>query len=186
MKLRDYQEEIVQRNLDAKALGHKSTLNSVFTGAGKTIIFATMAKRIEGRTLIIAPLRELVWQAADKVRMVVGEDADIEMAEFSAPAESEFILPSKVVVACKATLLAGREENKRYKRFKDFEMVIIDEAHLQCSDKVVAMLKHFQSSGSFVAGFTATPFRMDGKPMCREGACNFTNASQQTIPLTGE
>ncbi len=185
MKPRDYQEEIIERNLNARRLGFKAMLNAVFTGAGKTVIFATMASRIEGRTLIIAPLRELVWQAADKVRQIVGENADIEMAEYSAPVDGEFAWPAKVIVACKQTLLAGRTDNKRYTKFKNIEMVIVDEAHLQCSEKVVEMLKYFQDQGAFVCGFTATPFRMDGKPLLKEGACNFTTASQQTLELNG-
>jgi superfamily II DNA or RNA helicase len=33
------------------------------------------------------------------------------------------------------------------------------------SDSVKQMLRFFQDQGAMVAGFTATPFRMDGKPM---------------------
>jgi len=62
MQLRDYQETIVTGNLDALSRKVSSTLSGVFTGAGKTVMFVEMANRISGRTLIIAPLRELVWQ----------------------------------------------------------------------------------------------------------------------------
>ncbi|NBW10872.1 MAG: ATP-dependent helicase, partial [Caulobacteraceae bacterium] len=78
MILRDYQEEIVERNLDAMRRGVKSTLNGLFTGAGKTVIFCSLADRIPGRTLIICSLRELVWQAVDKVREITDADPDIE------------------------------------------------------------------------------------------------------------
>ena len=115
----------------------------------KTIIFSTLASRISGRTLIIAPLRELVWQAADKARAIVGEDVDIEMAEYSAPTRSEFVIPSRVVVACKQTLLSGRKDSKRYRKFNDFQLVIVDEAHMQCSDAVVETL-YFQEQASSV------------------------------------
>jgi superfamily II DNA or RNA helicase len=186
VKLRDYQEEVVGNVLGCMKQGFKSSLNAIFTGAGKTIIFSTLAKRIAGRTLIIAPLRELVWQAADKARTIVGEDVDIEMAEYSAPTGNEFVFPSKVVIACKQTLLSGRKDNKRYRKFTDFELVIVDEAHMQCSDAVIEMLTYFQEGGAHVSGFTATPFRMDSKPMLKGGACDFTNASQQNLGLTGE
>ena len=186
VKLRDYQEQVVASVLGCMKQGFKSSLNAIFTGAGKTIIFSTLAKRIAGRTLIIAPLRELVWQAADKARAIVGEDVDIEMAEYSAPSGDDFIIPSKVVVACKQTLLSGRKDSKRYKKFTDFQLVIVDEAHMQCSEAVVEMLTYFQKQGAHVSGFTATPFRMDSKPMLTEGACDFTNASQRTLELTGE
>jgi superfamily II DNA or RNA helicase len=53
----------------------------------------------------------------------------------------------------------------RYRRFDGFQLVIVDEAHLMMSDSVKQMLRFFQDQGAMVAGFTATPFRMDGKPM---------------------
>ena len=164
-ELRDYQQQIVADNLAAKERGVKATLNHLFTGAGKTVIFVTLAERILGRTLIICPLKELVWQAVDKVRDITGDDPDIEMAEYRAGGDEWF--SPKVVVASKQTLLSRRGGGPRYKRFDDFSLVIVDEAHLMCSDPVVEMLRHFQSQGAMVAGFTATPFRMDGKPMLR-------------------
>lgn len=164
--LRDYQDKIVKDNLLAMAAGRQSTLNHLFTGAGKTVIFCSLASQIAGRTLIIVPLRELLWQAADKVREILGEDPDLEMAEYRA---SDDLFSPKVVVASKQTLLSGRTE-KRYMRFTDFSLVIVDEAHMMCSEPVTEMLRHFQEHGAMVAGFTATPFRMDGKPMLREAA----------------
>ena len=170
LRLRPYQQEVVNKNLEAMDRGVKSTLTPLFTGACKTVIFSYLASVIPGRTLIICPLRELVWQACEKVRKIVGDDVEIEMAEHAATSSSEWMLPSKVVVASKQTLLSGRKDSKRYQRFKDFQLVVVDEAHMQCSEAVIDMLKHFQSTGSMVAGFTATPFRMDGKPLMRSPA----------------
>lgn len=151
-------------NLLAMDRGVKATLNHLFTGAGKTVVFVTMAREILGRTLIICPLKELVWQAVDKVRDITGDDPDIEMAEYRAGDEW---CAAKVVVASKQTLLSKRGGEPRYKRLKEFRLVIVDEAHLMCSEPVIAMLKHFQDNGAMVAGFTATPFRMDGKAMLK-------------------
>ena len=173
MLLRDYQDQIIDDNLQAMGSGVKSTLNHVFTGAGKTVIFCSLANKIEGRTLIIVPLRELLWQAVDKVRDILGEDPDVEMAEYHA-GQDEWFSP-KVVVASKQTLLSRKGGRKRYERFTDFQLVIVDEAHMMCSEPVVEMLKHFQDQGAMVAGFTATPFRMDGKPMLRREQCSSTN-----------
>jgi len=164
MKLRDYQRTIVAENILAMDRGVKATLNHLFTGAGKTVIFVHMAKEIPGQTLIICPLTELVWQAVTKVRELTGDDPDIEMAEYRAGADW---LSPKVTVASKQTLLSRRGGEPRYKRFDPFQLVIVDEAHLMCSEPVIAMLEHFQSEGAMVAGFTATPFRMDGKAMLR-------------------
>jgi superfamily II DNA or RNA helicase len=158
MQLRDYQSEIVDAHLRALAEGVRSTLTGLFTGAGKTVVFTETANRISGRTLILAPLRELVWQAVDKVRDITGADPGMEMAEYRSQ-EDEWWSP-KVIVGCKQTLIRGR-----YKRFTDIQLVIVDEAHLQYSPACLEMFRWFQDRGAMVAGFTATPFRMDGTAM---------------------
>jgi superfamily II DNA or RNA helicase len=179
MQLRDYQERVVDENLTAMERGVKATLNGLFTGAGKTVIFCAMAARISGRTLIICPLRELVWQAAQKVREVTELDPDIEMADFVASQDEWW--SAQIVVASKQTLMSRRGGVPRYKRLTDFQLIILDEAHVMCSPQVVEMLKHFQNNGAMVAGFTATPFRMDGKAMMQEGACSsMSNSSEDT------
>lgn len=183
MLLRDYQEQVVAENLAAKERGVKATLNGLFTGAGKTVIFCAMAARISGRTLIICPLRELVWQAAEKVRDVTDLAPDIEMADFVASQDEWW--SAQIVVASKQTLMSRRGGIPRYRRFTDFELVIVDEAHVMCSPQVVEMLKHFQDNGAMVAGFTATPFRMDGKAMMQEGACSSTESSSEDSTSPG-
>jgi len=52
LRLRDYQTEVIDSLLDAKARGVRSALVGLFTGAGKTVIFTSLADRIKGRTLI--------------------------------------------------------------------------------------------------------------------------------------
>jgi superfamily II DNA or RNA helicase len=182
-ELRDYQQDVVEKNLDAKRRGVKAVLNGLFTGAGKTVIFCTLAARILGRTLIICPQRELVWQAVAKVREVTGADPDIEMAEYAADKNDWW--HDKVVVASKQTLLSSRGGEKRYKRLTTFELVIVDEAHMMCSEPVTEMLTHFQNHGAMVSGFTATPFRMDGKPLLRRGQCSSMTSSCATTTCDG-
>lgn len=162
MELRDYQAEIVSAHIDALSRGVKSTLTGLFTGAGKTVIFVALADLIEGRTLIIAPMRELVWQAAEKVREITDHTPDLEMAEYHADSDC---WPAKIVVASKQTLLSKRGGEPRYKKFDGLQLVIVDEAHLQYSEAVLEMLAHFNEQGAMVAGFTATPFRQDGRAM---------------------
>ena len=158
MNLRDYQIQVIEQVEKAIASGARSMLVGLFTGAGKTVVFCELANRITGRTLIIAPLRELVWQAANKVREIVEVDPALEMAEFRSQ-EDEWWSP-QIVVACKQTLVRGR-----YKKFKDISLVIVDEAHMQYSPACLEMFKWFQDHGARVVGFTATPFRMDGEAM---------------------
>lgn len=169
MDLRDYQKTVVDSHLDAIARSVRATLTGLFTGAGKTVIFCEIARRLPGRTLIIAPLRELVWQAAEKVREVAELDPGMEMAEFRCD-QDEWWSP-KVVVACKQTLVRGR-----YKKFTDISMVVVDEAHMQFSPACLEMFRWFQDHGAMIAGFTATPFRMSGEALMdfyEETLCNY-------------
>lgn len=163
IQLRDYQQVAVDSILSAIADELKAGLIGMFTGAGKTVIFCEAARRVHeqlgGRTLIIVPLRELAWQAADKVRQVAGLDPGMEMAEFRVSDDDLWENPS-VVVASKQTLVRGR-----YKKFTDISLVIVDEAHLQYTDAALEMLKWFQAQGTTIIGFTATPFLMDGRAM---------------------
>lgn len=182
MILRSYQRECVDRNIDAMNRGVKSTLNSLFTGAGKTVIFVAMSEAIDGRTLIITPMRELVWQAVDKVRAITDRYPDIEMAEYVADEG----WPSKVVVASKQTLLARRGGEARYRRLSGFQLVVVDEAHIMCSDTVVEMLRYFQDGGAMIAGFTATPFRMDGKPLMGDKKWTSTKSLSETSICDGQ
>lgn len=157
MKARDYQQLCCDQILDAVARGMTSILCVLFTGAGKTVIFSLLAKMLShSRILVIAPMRELVWQAADTADRITEEYADVEMADSWAKG-------GRVTVACRNTLLAGRE--KRYRRLLGVRLVIVDEAHTQFSEPFLAMLREFQEHGAIIVGFTATPFRMDGKPL---------------------
>lgn len=182
MEARDYQQHVIEENLRAMDEGVQATLNGLFTGAGKTVIFCLLAARIMGRTLIICPLRELVWQTIDKVQQVTSLYPEVEMADYHADED----YPSKVIVASKQTLLSRRGGEPRYKRFRDFQLVIVDEAHLMTSAPVVAMLKYFQNDGAMIAGFTATPFRMDGRALMRREPWNSTNARFATSTSSGQ
>lgn len=171
--LRDYQEQIVTDNMAALDRKVDAVLNGVFTGAGKTVMFTEMASRNRGRTLICVPMRELAWQAVDKVRTWAGEDPALEMANFVA-ADDEWFTP-RIVVASKQTLLSRRGGEPRYKKFTDISLVIVDEAHMQYSEQCLEMFRWFQQQGAMISGWTATPFRMDGRAMMdfyRESICN--------------
>jgi superfamily II DNA or RNA helicase len=158
MRLRDYQSVNVEAQLAALSEGVRSTLTGLFTGAGKTVIFCELARQTAGRTLIIPPLREVVWQTVNKVREVVGVDPGLEMGEFRCE-QDEWWSP-RIVVASKQTLIKGR-----YRKFTDISLVVVDEAHMSFSPACLEMFRWFNERGAMVAGYTATPFRMDGTAM---------------------
>ena len=156
MEARDYQARCCEAILSAVDAGHKAILCDLFTGAGKTFLFALLA-RMEWncKFLVLAHQRELVWQAADMADKVLGATAEVEMGELWAQDYG-----NSMTVACTATLQRGR-----YRRFLGVDFIIVDEAHRQMSPPFLAMLQEFQAAGGVVIGFTATPFRMDRKKL---------------------
>lgn len=182
MEARDYQQFVIEQHLRALEEGVRSTLTGLFTGAGKTVIFCMLAARIPGRTLIIAPMRELVWQAIDKVQQIADIYPEIEMADYRADED----YASKIVVASKQTLLARRNGEPRYKKFRDFQLVIADEAHMLTSEPVMDMFEYFQADGAMVAGFSATPFRQDGRALMRREAWSSTSEPSATSTFDGQ
>jgi len=160
MHTRDYQQHCVDDILAAIARGHKTALVSLFTGGGKTVIFSRLAQLCDRSSfLIVAPQRELVWQAAKTLDRVTGEFVEIEMADQWA------VHGSRITVASRQTLLSGSPQ--RYVRHLGKRFVIVDEAHAQDSPAMIAMLEKFQEHGAHILGFTATPFRADGRRLGR-------------------
>lgn len=162
MQIRDYQQACTDAVIHAMAT-YRTILCSLFTGSGKTVVFANIARAFpHARVLLIVPMRELAWQGAATFERWA-EPAALEMAEFHANTDMWWS-GSRIVVASRQTLLSGRGE-RRYERFRGFDIVIVDEAHTQFSEPALAMLRDLRDHGATVIGMTATPFRMDGKPL---------------------
>ena len=94
MKLRSYQKQAVDAIFDAWQK-FKSVLVVLPTGCGKTVVFASVIRRLmtaevkakgEGeqkRVVVLAHREELVSQARDKITAIVPEaDVQVEMADF--------------------------------------------------------------------------------------------------------
>jgi superfamily II DNA or RNA helicase len=129
------------------------------TGAGKTILFASLAQHYQPRrTLVLAHREELIQQAVDKIAKATGLVADIEMAD------SHASLDAPVVVASVQTLM---REKRRARWPRDhFGLVVVDEAHHSLADSYLSTLRYFDEN-AFVLGVTATPDRGDKKNLGR-------------------
>jgi superfamily II DNA or RNA helicase len=134
---------------------HQRVLLVLPTAAGKTIIFAAVAKeRLKtGRVLVLAHTDELIQQARDKMRRANGLESDLEKAENRAS------LDSRLVVSSVQTL--SRPE--RLERFGSthFSTVIVDEAHRILGPSYLRIIDHFECAK--LLGCTATPDRGDKK-----------------------
>lgn len=157
IELRPYQHECIEAIETAENNGTNRQLVALPTGTGKTIIFTTVAKKRNGRTLILAHRDELIQQAADKLEMVWdGVNVGIVKAELN---ETD----KQVVVGSVQTV---SRENRLEQLPQDFDFIITDEAHHAAAAtykriyEYLGVMPNIQS-GALHLGVTATPERTD-------------------------
>lgn len=163
MKLRCYQNDAAAA-IETQWETFTSTMVSMATGLGKTVLFADIIRRRQpGRSLVIAHRRELIDQARDKIERVTGLQCEIEMADQVAEHSLFHRLP--IVIASIQTLVSGKGGKRRVERFDPmaFSTVIIDEFHHATSDGYRAVLNYFKDGNPDIKilGVTATPDRSD-------------------------
>ena len=139
--LRDYQHKAVEAVLSKP---HRVCL-TLPTGAGKTVVAAEIARRFNGPTLFLCHRRELVHQAAEKLR-AVGLAVGVIMAG-AKRSDSPHQVASIQSLARRLKPTA--------------ELVIADECHVALSQTYRAILDAYAESK--IVGLTATPVRLDGK-----------------------
>jgi ATP-dependent helicase IRC3 len=156
LPLRDYQQDCLDAILSKYQEGVHRQLVSMATGAGKTVVFSHIIRRLECPTLVIAHTNELLGQARDKIRMVCPE-LDVGIVNGSIKE-----LDSHVVVA---SIQSARQPETLHKLIeRDFELLIYDECHHSASDtskEVLSKLGFDGITNKLLVGFTATPFRQD-------------------------
>jgi superfamily II DNA or RNA helicase len=141
-----------------KAWGTRDrTLLVMATGLGKTTIFAETlrARRHLGRALVLAHRKELIDQAAERLRQA-GLTVEIERGSERASTYGTLLEQSDVVVATVQTL-----RGERLKRWpaSSFATIVVDEAHHVVAAGYRAILDHFERAK--ILGVTATPDRGD-------------------------
>lgn len=155
MELRPYQQAAREAVENRWEQGDDSTLLSIPTGCGKTVIFAKIAEdrvRQGDRVLILAHRGELLDQAADKLHTATGLSCATEKAEQSCLGSWLRVAVGSVQTLMRPKRLAAFPQDY-------FGTIIIDEAHHAVSDSYGRILNHFDSAK--VLGVTATPDRGD-------------------------
>ncbi len=168
MPLRHYQQAAID---DVYAYLRQHDGNPVVvlpTGAGKSWCIAQIcADAVNlwgGRVLVLAHVRELLEQNAEKVRLV---DTSLDVGLYSAGLNSRDTENSIVVAGIQS--VAGRIDELC--RVAPFDLIVIDEAHMVpvketgryrqlLSDMAVINPQHR------VVGMTATPYRLDAGTIC--------------------
>lgn len=135
MKLRDYQQDLYIKTVDAFKRGFKRPLVVAPCGAGKSYLFSEMVHRTDGEVLILVHRQELKQQ-------------------------HEQLLESLGITNARVSMILT--EANRLGQYEKPSLIVADEAHLSRSNSWVKVIEYYDT---FTVGLTATPIRLDGKPL---------------------
>jgi DNA repair protein RadD len=172
MILRDYQQAAVAAVYDHLRRRDDNPCVVIPTAGGKTPVMATICRdavtRWNGRVLVLAHVKELLEQTADKLRHVCPE---VPFGLYSAGLKRRDMTQPVIVAGIQSVY-------QRACDFDPFDLVLVDEAHLLSPDGD-GMYRQFLADARTinphlrVVGFTATPFRLKTGPICTpEGFLN--------------
>ncbi len=157
---RPYQQSARKAVIAVAKTGAKNAVVCSPVGSGKSLMMADLCS-IAKRPVVISPSITLLNQLHGNLGKWLGEPVDVEQGQRKA----EYVLGLKrrVVVASKDSLLS----RSRYKgrAFEGTSLVMVDECHIGMTPAMVAILRHFESQGAFVVGFSATPYKGKGRPL---------------------
>ncbi|MFN3151803.1 DEAD/DEAH box helicase family protein [Bremerella sp.] len=163
--LRPYQEEVKAAVYHHLRYRDDNPCAVVPTAGGKTPIMASICKdavtQWNGRVLILAHVKELLEQTADKLRAVCPE---IDFGIYSASLRRRDTDHPVIVAGIQSVY-------KRACELDRFDLVMVDEAHLIPLEGD-GMYRQFLADAKVVnpnlriAGFTATPFRLKSGTIC--------------------
>lgn len=142
--LRNYQKTIVNNCRDAFKNGYKKLCCVLPCGAGKTAIFCYLAylntiKKPSNHVLILLHRKELLKQTIDAFKSFQISTDHIDIA---------------MIQSFKNSLKTD---------VKPYSLIIIDECHHATSNSFKTVINAYSKTA--LIGFTATPARLDGKPL---------------------
>jgi superfamily II DNA or RNA helicase len=159
--LRPYQRAAVEAIVEARRAGTRRMVVCLPTGAGKTVVFAHLARMARRQVLVLAHREELLSQARDKIEKAMdgASVVAIEQGAKKAPADA------KILVCSIRSLHEGRL--RKVVQGRDLGLIIYDECHHAAAEDNLRVLKQL---GAFTVdwtgtllGFTATTARGDGQ-----------------------
>lgn len=173
LTLRPYQQQAVDAVYQHLRARDDNPVVVIPTGGGKTPVMATICRDAvqtwNGRVLILAHVKELLQQSVDKLKQVCSE---LPVGVYSAGLKRRDTEHAVIVAGIQSVY-------KRACELDAFDLILVDECHLIPADGE-GMYRQFLSEARVlnpqvrVVGFTATPFRLDAGPICRED--HFLNA----------
>ena len=166
MQLRPYQQAAVDAVYEHLRSKETNPCVVIPCGCGKSLVLAQIAKdsveKWNGRVLILAHVKELLEQNADKIRKLCPE---LKIGIYSAGLRSRDTTEQVIVAGIQSVYNKACELDA-------FDLVIVDEAHL-ISSEGDGMYRTFLADMKVinphvrVIGLTATPFRLKGGLICK-------------------
>ena len=135
MMLRDYQFDLYKKTVEAFKQGFHKPLIVAPCGAGKSYLFAEMIRKTNGEALVLTHRQELKQQHEELFQNLGITNARVAMILTEANRLGTSPTPS---------------------------LIVTDEAHLSRSNSWMKVIEHYNT---WTVGFTATPARLDGKPL---------------------
>jgi superfamily II DNA or RNA helicase len=133
--LRDYQQDLYDKTASSFKQGYRRPLVVAPCGAGKSYLFSEMARRTNGEVLVLVHRNELKQQHYGLLAMLGIENTRVETYQ---------------------------TEYRRLGCYPKPRLLIVDEAHLSRSNTWQKIIEYYDT---FTVGMTATPVRMDGRPL---------------------
>lgn len=133
--LRDYQQDLLNHTFSSFTRGYRRPLVVAPCGAGKSYIFAELIRRTKGEALVLTHRQELKEQHEELFRKLEISNARVAMILTEANRLGQHPTPA---------------------------LIVTDEAHLSRSNSWMKVIDYYDT---FTVGFTATPVRLDGKPL---------------------
>ena len=156
VNLRPYQEAALRDLRESIRSGKRRPILVAPTGSGKTMLAVAViqgAINKGNRVLFLAPRRELIYQASNRMQAHGIYPGIIMAGEPRSPS-------AQVQVASFDTLHARGVRTERM-LMPESDVLVVDEAHLAVSKTRLDILNHYKDS--IIIGLTATPARGDGK-----------------------
>lgn len=151
MQLRPYQQCMIDRAREALGANNRRVMLQLPTGGGKTVIFCSITQRAVARgrrVLILVHRRELVVQTRSK------------LTQFGI--RSDAITPAGNITGQPVAVAMVQTLAKRPQLQVGWDLVIVDEAHHALASTWADVLDRMTCP---VLGFSATPCRLDGRPL---------------------
>lgn len=153
-KLRDYQQEAVDKTLKYFQKTREPAVIVLPTGAGKSLVIAELSKIARGRVLVLAHVKELVEQNHEKY-----QSYDLEAGIYSAGLGKKDITQKAIFGSIQSVARASDDF------FEGFSLLVIDECHRVVDEgatqyqEVIQKLRE-KNPQICILGLTATPYRL--------------------------